>query len=131
MAKPKELELHLDAWARFERAVDVVAKSPPQHRTKAKPKPRKNRKKPKKMTATASSDPDGRSKIAHRDGSVCGPSRRRGRGAVAYAGRARRASWAADPCPLLPFCYPIRRDAIEEAGTAKRLWVRFRPENID
>jgi len=24
-----------DAWARFERAVDVVAKSPPQHRTKA------------------------------------------------------------------------------------------------
>jgi hypothetical protein len=42
-----------------------------------------------------------------------------------------RASWAADPCPLLPFCYPIRRDAIEEAGTAARLWVRFRPENID
>jgi hypothetical protein len=24
-------------------------------------------------------------------------------------------------CPLLPFCYPIRRDAIEEAGTATRL----------
>jgi hypothetical protein len=45
-----------------------------------------------------------------------GPSRRRGRGAVAYAGRARRASWAADPCPLLPFCYPIRRDAIERLG---------------
>jgi hypothetical protein len=37
MAKPdqkKEPELHPDAWARFERAVDVVAKSPPQHRTK-------------------------------------------------------------------------------------------------
>jgi hypothetical protein len=36
MAKPdqkKEPELHPDAWARFERAVDVVAKSPPQHRT--------------------------------------------------------------------------------------------------
>jgi hypothetical protein len=39
-----EPELHPDAWARFERAVDVVAKSPPQHRTKAKPsKPRKAR----------------------------------------------------------------------------------------
>jgi hypothetical protein len=35
----KEPELHPDAWARFERAIDVVAKSPPQHRTKiAKPK---------------------------------------------------------------------------------------------
>jgi hypothetical protein len=37
MAKPdqkKELELHPDAWQRFERAVDVVVKSPPQHRTK-------------------------------------------------------------------------------------------------
>jgi hypothetical protein len=34
---PKEPELHPDAWARFERAVDVVAKSPPQHRTKPKP----------------------------------------------------------------------------------------------
>jgi hypothetical protein len=32
--KPKtnELELETDAWQRFERAVDVVAKSPPQHR---------------------------------------------------------------------------------------------------
>jgi hypothetical protein len=27
-----------EAWSRFERAVDVVAKSPPQHRTSAKPK---------------------------------------------------------------------------------------------
>jgi hypothetical protein len=44
MAQPKkELELHPDAWARFERAVDVVAKSPPQHRTKPKAK-RKKRK---------------------------------------------------------------------------------------
>ena len=30
----KEPELHPDAWARFKRAVDVVAKSPPQHRVK-------------------------------------------------------------------------------------------------
>jgi hypothetical protein len=40
-------EFHPDAWARFERAVDVVAKSPPQHRTKAKnkrkTKPRKRK----------------------------------------------------------------------------------------
>jgi ferric-dicitrate binding protein FerR (iron transport regulator) len=33
----KESQEHLDAWDRFERTVDVVAKSPPQHRTKAKP----------------------------------------------------------------------------------------------
>ncbi len=47
MAKPdpkKEPELHPDAWARFERAVDVVAKSPPQHRTK-KQKAKKRQKK--------------------------------------------------------------------------------------
>jgi hypothetical protein len=31
----KEIELEHDAWSRFQRAVDVVAKSPPQHRTKA------------------------------------------------------------------------------------------------
>jgi hypothetical protein len=31
-------EHHSDAWSRFERAVDVVAKSAPQHRTKEKPK---------------------------------------------------------------------------------------------
>jgi hypothetical protein len=30
----KKLELQPDAWERFERAVDIVAKSPPQHRTK-------------------------------------------------------------------------------------------------
>jgi len=44
MSRPKqekEPELHSDAWARFERAVDVVAKSPPQHRTKATKRPRK------------------------------------------------------------------------------------------
>jgi hypothetical protein len=38
----KETGVHPDAWARFERAIDVVAKSPPQHRTKAKPKVRKS-----------------------------------------------------------------------------------------
>jgi hypothetical protein len=37
MAKdPKEIELHPDAWARFERAAGVVAKSPPQHRAAKK-----------------------------------------------------------------------------------------------
>jgi len=29
-----EIELQSDAWSRFERAVDVVAKSPPQPRIK-------------------------------------------------------------------------------------------------
>jgi hypothetical protein len=40
MAKspPKEIELHSDAWERFERAADVVAKSPPQHRVAKKTK---------------------------------------------------------------------------------------------
>jgi hypothetical protein len=42
----KECELEPDAWQRFERAVDVVAKSPPQHRTKQKP-PRKSKNIPK------------------------------------------------------------------------------------
>lgn len=32
--QPHEPELAPDAWERFERAVDVVAKSPPQHKTK-------------------------------------------------------------------------------------------------
>lgn len=36
--KSSTLEVDEDAWSRFERAVDVVAKSPPQHRTKGKPK---------------------------------------------------------------------------------------------
>ena len=44
MAKPhkgpdKDIEFEPDAWERFERAVKVVAKSPPQHRVaKAKKK---------------------------------------------------------------------------------------------
>jgi hypothetical protein len=32
----KQIELEPDAWQRFERAVDVVVKSPPQHRTTKK-----------------------------------------------------------------------------------------------
>jgi hypothetical protein len=42
--KSREPELHPDAWERFERAVSVVAKSPPQHRTKEKAKPSQKRK---------------------------------------------------------------------------------------
>jgi len=34
----KATGLESDAWQRFEHAVDVVAKSPPQHRTSEKPK---------------------------------------------------------------------------------------------
>jgi hypothetical protein len=34
-----------DAWSRFERAVDVVAKSPPQHRAKGKKSPKKKKSK--------------------------------------------------------------------------------------
>lgn len=41
-----DIELQPDAWARFERAMAVVVKSPPQHRKK---KPKKKRK-PKKTT---------------------------------------------------------------------------------
>jgi len=39
--KSGDIELASNAWSRFERAVDVVAKSPPQHRTKKKVKRRK------------------------------------------------------------------------------------------
>jgi len=47
MKKPTEkVEFHPDAMQRFERAVDVVMKSPPQHR-KAKTKKRKSPAKPK------------------------------------------------------------------------------------
>lgn len=37
-----KIEIEPDAWVRFERAVDVVAKSPPQHRVKAKVKKKKS-----------------------------------------------------------------------------------------
>jgi hypothetical protein len=44
----KEVELQPDAWQRFERAVDVVAKSPPQHRVAKKPDRKKSAKAKKK-----------------------------------------------------------------------------------
>jgi hypothetical protein len=43
-----DIELAPDAWARFERAVDVVAKSPPQHRVKAKKSLKRKKKAPPK-----------------------------------------------------------------------------------
>jgi hypothetical protein len=50
--KKREIELEPDAWERFERAVKVVAKSPPQHRkakkkreaSKPAPRPRSRKK---------------------------------------------------------------------------------------
>jgi hypothetical protein len=39
-----EIELHPDAWKRFERAAGVVAKSPPQHRVAKKKAPSKRQK---------------------------------------------------------------------------------------
>jgi hypothetical protein len=48
-APAKEIELHPDAWERFERAAGVVAKSPPQHRVAKKAaKKTKPKKKPSK-----------------------------------------------------------------------------------
>jgi hypothetical protein len=47
----KEIELQPDAWERFERAVKVVAKSPPQHRA-AKPKAKKAKAKRKRAAKT-------------------------------------------------------------------------------
>lgn len=46
--KNQDVEMEPDAWQRFERAVKVVAKSPPQHRTKKKLNPRKRKRKPGK-----------------------------------------------------------------------------------
>jgi hypothetical protein len=40
-----KIETYPDAWARFERAIDVVAKSPPQHRIKKKQKRKTKRRK--------------------------------------------------------------------------------------
>jgi hypothetical protein len=42
MGSPRksEIELEPDGWQRFERAMAVVVKSPPQHRTKPKAKKR-------------------------------------------------------------------------------------------
>jgi hypothetical protein len=47
-APTKEIEIYPDAWSRFERAAEVVAKSPPQHRVAKK----KAVKKKKKATAS-------------------------------------------------------------------------------
>jgi hypothetical protein len=43
--RKKDLELHPDAWERFERAIGVVAKAPPQHRAAKKKSPAKRKKK--------------------------------------------------------------------------------------
>ena len=44
MAKDsKEIELHPDAWERFERAAGAVAKSPPQHRVTKKKSAKKKK----------------------------------------------------------------------------------------
>jgi hypothetical protein len=40
----RQTELRDDAWQRFERAVDVVAKSPPQHRSSKEKKHRLTKK---------------------------------------------------------------------------------------
>jgi len=48
--KKEKPEFRADAWERFERAIDVVAKSPPQHRVKAK---RKSNTNPTKAKSTA------------------------------------------------------------------------------
>jgi hypothetical protein len=42
--KNEKVELASDAWRRFERAVDVVAKSPPQPKTKKAAAGRKRKK---------------------------------------------------------------------------------------
>jgi hypothetical protein len=49
-ASSKDIDCIPDAWARFERAADVVAKSPPQYRVAKKKvtKKTKSRKKPGK-----------------------------------------------------------------------------------
>jgi hypothetical protein len=43
LKKKRTLEVVPDAWSRFERAVDVVAKSPPQHRIKKKAQKKKKK----------------------------------------------------------------------------------------
>jgi len=47
-APAKKVELHPDAWSRFERAVGIVAKSPPQHRVAKGKRKQKRRKSPAK-----------------------------------------------------------------------------------
>jgi len=45
--KKSEIEFQPDAWQRFERAVKVVAKSPPQPKVKSKVKKKKSPKRKK------------------------------------------------------------------------------------
>jgi hypothetical protein len=52
----KEIELHPDAWQRFERAACVVAKSPPQHRGPTKKKKSLVKRTKKKTGAFKSSE---------------------------------------------------------------------------
>jgi hypothetical protein len=55
--KKQDIEVEPDAWARFERAVDVVAKSPPQHRTKpVKPKGKPSKSPTKSARKTRSTE---------------------------------------------------------------------------
>jgi hypothetical protein len=45
----ERLDLKPDAWSSFERAVDVVAKSPPQHRISQTTKTQRKKRKPIKV----------------------------------------------------------------------------------
>src|SRR5262245_50957389 len=77
MAKePRQTEIELlpDAWARFERAVDVVAKSPPQHRTRAGKPCKVTRKKPAKNAMPSASERPFRSFLSVRASEVHWPS---------------------------------------------------------
>jgi hypothetical protein len=47
-ASKSDIELHPDAWERFERAVGTVTKAPPQHRKAKKKKVAKKRTPPKR-----------------------------------------------------------------------------------
>jgi hypothetical protein len=50
----QEIELHPDAWTRFERAAGAVAKAPPQHRVAKKAK--KAKKKTSRVSRRARED---------------------------------------------------------------------------
>jgi hypothetical protein len=55
MVKPRKedqaIELHPDAWARFERAIDTAVKSPPQHRKTKKSAKKKATKSTRRVKA--------------------------------------------------------------------------------
>jgi len=54
-APEPEIELHPDAWARFERAAGVVAKTPPQHRVAKKKRSAESKLKKRPRTGAARS----------------------------------------------------------------------------